>query len=435
MSARASSAGGAATTSSPKGLFSPDRLIWWLLLAAGVLRVAALLDKGFMYDGGFSDAIGYVSAARTLAATGRLTFLGTSPSATVMPGFVALIAPAFLVSKVRFVQYLIIKVAMIAASLASILVLYVLGRRIAGRRPGLIAAAFLAVSLPHIYAGTLALTENVFQLLLLALILLIIRLGDDPGWRRLMWCAVVFCAAVYVRQTALVCLPGALVYLLVRRYPPRLLLRQVLAVALIATIALTPWWIRNHQVFGEFVPFTTNGSYAVYEGTFQHFEPYDGRAFAAMDRLLTGVGGSEVVKNRLLGEAARARLASRLAGDPWGLVTDYLVRKPAAAWLLPFYWDRVLGVSGYWILRLNALGSVLGFFLLGWYSFRSRARAEYLLLLAHVALITVGAACYLGLSRYVYPFMPLLYIGIASFLEGIIVRVACQASALRPRSR
>ena len=405
-------------------LFSHDRLIWWLLLVAGVIRVAALVDKGVTYDGGFGDAIGYMASAKMLATTGRLTFYGSWPSAIVMPGFVALLAPAFLVTKVRFVQYLIVKIVMLVVSLASIFALYLLGRRVAGRRAGLISAALLTASFAHIYAGLLTLTENVFGLLLLVLTLLVIRLGDEPGWRRFFACLAVFCIALYVRQTALLSLPPALIYLAMRRYPIHILARQTLVAILVIICALSPWWFRNYVAFGEFVPFTTNGSYAFFEGTFQHFQPYDGRAFVAMDAVLKDAGSTEMEKDRALARAARARMAQRWKSDPIAVLTDYGLMKPAAAWLLPFYWDKVLGVSGYWVLRLNALGSLMGLILLVWYSFRSRAKAEFALLTMNVALITAGASWYLGLSRYVYPYMPFLYVGIAYFLDATIRRFA-----------
>jgi len=168
------------------------------------------------------------------------------------------------------------------------------------------------------------------------------------------------------------------------------------------------------------VPFTSGDASPFFEGTYQRFEPYGTGAFDAMDEVLSDSTGTEADQNRLLQDAAREHLAQRWAESPADVLTTYLVTKPAAAWLLPFYWDAVFSISGYWVLRIHAFVSAAGLLSLGWLSFRSKARAEFALLFMNALVITAGAAYYLGLSRYVYPYMPFLYIALSYVLTRAV---------------
>jgi len=403
-------------------LLAPDRLIYGLLLVAAGLRIAAIYNKGIMYDGNFVDAIRFMDSARELAASGRFTYAGSDLSAYQMPGFSAFLSLFVLATGTPLVQQLFIKSTFLLMSIASIYLLFLLGRRIGGPWVGLVACTFLTFSMPNIYTGLLVLSENPFSLAVIALTLLVIRLGDAPGWKCFVAALAVFVAALYLRQAALMLLPPAIVYLWLRRYPRRLLVQQALTAAVIIVAVLTPWWFRNYQVFDTFVPFTSFEGAPLLEGTFQRFHPIDSGAFARMGELTEGFQGNELEKGRIFANAARQRVAQRWRTDPADLIFTYAIGKPAATWLLPHYWDTVLGASSYWVLRIHALVSAFGLLALLLLSVRSRARYEFMFMGLCVLLITFGTIYYLGLHRYVYPFMPFLYVAIAYSLIRLLSR-------------
>jgi len=412
-----------------RSLIGSERAIWWVLSLAAVIRIAALLDTGILYDGGgFIDVVRFTESARVLAESGRFSFAGVSASAYQMPGWPALLAVFSAITGSVFAEQLLVKGSLILMSLGSIYLVYLLGRRVGGTTAGLIAALALTVSMPQIYTGTLPLSENPFMFLLLLMTYLLIRLVDEPSWATFAWLLAVFMMAVYVRQTALGFLAPALIYLLVRRYQWRLLWRQMVVVVLVIVVALSPWWVRNYRVFDRFVPFTSFGGAPFFEGTFQRFEPYGTGSFVAMEDVLNQAGPSEPERSDALVVAGRARLAQRWGEDPLGVLVTYAVMKPAAAWLMPFYWDKVFGISGYWVLRLHALAMAVGLGLLVALSIRSRARNEFLLFLCNVAVITVGAGYYLGLSRYVYPYVPFVLIACAYPVAFLLERAVAEHS-------
>jgi len=412
-------------------LVNSKRAIWLVLLVAAVIRVAALVDTGVLYDGDFIDVVRFTESARVMAETGRFSFAGMSSSAYQMPGWPAFLAVFSAITGSVFAEQLLVKSSLILMSLGSIYLVYLLGRRVGGTATGLIAALALTVSMPQIYTGTLQLSENPFTFLLLLMTYLLIRLVDEPRWMTFAGLLAVFLVATYVRQTTLGFLPPALIYLLVRRYEWRLLWRQVLVVALVLIVALTPWWVRNYRVFDRFVPFTSFGGAPFFEGTFQRFEPYGTGSFDAMDEVLKQAGPSEPERSRALVVAGRARLAERWSADPGGVLITYVVMKPAAAWLLPFYWDSVFGINGYWVLRIHAIAMALGLGLLVALSIRSRAKNEFLLMLLNIAVITAGAGYYLGLARYVYPYVPFVLIACAYPLARLVDRMTSRAAESR----
>ncbi len=406
-----------------RSVISSEHSIWWVLSLAAVIRIAALLDSGILYDGGgFIDVVRFTESARVMAETGRFSFAGVSSSAYQMPGWPAFLSVFSAVTDSVFAEQLLVKTSLILMSLGSIYLVYRLGRRVGGTATGLIASFALTVSMPQIYTGTLPLSENPFMLLLLLMTYQLIRLADEPSWATFGWLLAVFLLATYVRQTALGFLAPALIYLFVRRYEWRLMWRQMIVVILVLVVALSPWWVRNYRVFDRFVPFTSFGGAPFFEGTFQRFEPYGTGSFDAMDVVLETAGPSEPDRSRALVVAGRERLADRWSEDPGGVLVTYAVMKPAAAWLMPFYWDKVFRISGYWVLRIHASAMMLGLGLLIALSIRSKSRHEFLLFLCNVAIITVGAGYYLGLSRYVYPYVPFVLIACAHPVALLVKR-------------
>jgi Na+/melibiose symporter-like transporter len=144
-----------------------------------------------------------------------------------------------------------------------------------------------------------------------------------------------------------------------------------------------------------------------------------------MDRLLEDFSGSEADKGRLFAEAGRQHLTSRWREAPADVLVTYLVTKPAATWLLPFYWDTVLGIPGLLVSLAHVVVACAGLISLFWLVLRrtTRSRPEFALLLMNVAVITIGASYYLGLSRYAFPYVSFIYVALGSVVD----RISCGA--------
>jgi 4-amino-4-deoxy-L-arabinose transferase-like glycosyltransferase len=139
---------------------------------------------------------------------------------------------------------------------------YLLARRIWGRRVGLVAAALTAVFPPLVLLSRELLSESLFIVLVLAAALCVLsfRASGEARWAAL---AGALCgAAILTRGVGVALLiPVALgVWTMRPRFAGRSLLAPALVVACTALV-IAPWAIRNQIEFGRFVPVTTSGGY------------------------------------------------------------------------------------------------------------------------------------------------------------------------------
>lgn len=130
---------------------------------------------------------------------------------------------------------------------ATVLLVYLLGCRLADRRVGLLGAFLFALYPSHILFSTLLLTEVLFTFLLVAILLLALAWGERgrPAWWRLFALGVIIGLAAMVRGEAILLpLAVALAYGMIWRSPWRATASAALMVAGLALVFI-PWTVRN----------------------------------------------------------------------------------------------------------------------------------------------------------------------------------------------
>ena len=147
----------------------------------------------------------------------------------------------------------------VVLSVATIGLVFVLARRLAGADAGLVAAAIWALWPNLVFHSAIVLTETLF--LFLFVLLLVVTLGDPaaaraPGRARLVGIGVLFGLCVLVRPVSLVAAPAFLVLW----WGPAV--RQVawrFALAALAALAvLVPWAVRSTLVMDAPVALSLN---------------------------------------------------------------------------------------------------------------------------------------------------------------------------------
>jgi 4-amino-4-deoxy-L-arabinose transferase-like glycosyltransferase len=216
-----------------------------------------------------NDAFEYDYTARSIAAgdgyprSGYL--LQGGPTAVRGPGYPYLLAGVYAVSGDSRAAG---RLAGAALGALAVLLLYLIAKRIWGRRVGLAAATLAAVFPPLVLLSRDLVSESLFIALELGAVLCVLEFRRT---RILRWAAAAgalcgLCALT--RNTGFALLVPVALGLWVLR--PRLRLSSILAPALAvacAVLAVTPWIVRDAAEFGRFVPVTTSAGIAT-SGTY-----------------------------------------------------------------------------------------------------------------------------------------------------------------------
>jgi hypothetical protein len=147
----------------------------------------------------------------------------------------------------------------VALSVATIGLVFVLGRRLAGERAGLVAAGIWALWPNLVFHSAVVLTETLFLFLLV--LLLIVTLGDPegarlPGRARLLTIGVLFGLTLLVRPVSVVIAPVFLV--LWWGAGVRAALWRLALVGVATLAVLVPWSIRSTIAMDEPVAMSLN---------------------------------------------------------------------------------------------------------------------------------------------------------------------------------
>ncbi len=281
----------------------------WAALAFAV-RLAYVLAGPGLDAVPWSDSVDYHRLAAHLA-SGRGFTLGPDAAlypTTFRPPLVpAIVAPLYALFGPRYGLALVLQailgalVVPAAAALAGALA------RDAGRdarfatRAATLTAAAIAVWPPLVYFTGALLTETTASLLVTLALLLAVRLHADGGTGRALALGTTLALAALARPTALPLAAALLAWLALFGPRPRGARGREVALALVAcALVLLPWTLRNRAVTGAWIPLTSGGGAALWDGnnplvaadprwrggavSLREVEPY-AHEFAGMDEL------------------------------------------------------------------------------------------------------------------------------------------------------
>ena len=215
-------------------------------------------------DGRFDDSVFYQRVALALA--DRASYLdpyGRGPTAQWPPAYPAALAVLY---KLFGFHLLLAKGLNIAFGAVTVVLAYILARRVFDWRVASLGAFFLAFFPGQIFFATIVYAETMFAavfLLVLVLALVWTLEGDRSRWWQVLLIGFLIGVAALVRAEGifLAFVLVGLWALLVR--PWRTVGRYAVMLAIGVVLALTPWTVRNAVEFHEFIPIRTNSVNAV----------------------------------------------------------------------------------------------------------------------------------------------------------------------------
>jgi hypothetical protein len=283
----------------------PDRFGGRLVFAAllGVLAVALVLRviaaaNGVEFRHG-SDADMYERLAARLYEEGAFGVPGSGNPYDFAPGAPYFAAAVY--TLVGQVSPVAARIGMALAGALAVLVVFLIGRRLAGPWAGVAGAALAAVYPPAIFYTGLVMGEPLAMLTASGAILAFLWAADD-GRSPWVWAVpgALFGLTAYVRPeylplTALFALLALAVVAWRRGMARGLAAGALLALAFAAVIA--PWTVHVSSAEGRFVPVSTGGGKALFIGTYL---PGDGLHEGVKQHLLHRLrGGPSIPPDRL----------------------------------------------------------------------------------------------------------------------------------------
>ncbi|HOW18391.1 MAG TPA: glycosyltransferase family 39 protein, partial [Phycisphaerae bacterium] len=306
---------------------------------------------------------------------------------------------------------------------AAVFPIYVLARRLAGRRAAAASAMLIAAD-PFLVFGfsNLLLTETSFTTMLCAALAAgwpdadttaertpsgSLQAACRPGARRrplttlrALITGVLFATAVYLRPSIAAFIPLWLIALVLVVRPAAAAVRSGMVVAATVILLLLPWAVRNRIVLGQWVWLTTRSGISLYDGLGPRATGASDLAYTKTMPNLKGLSETQwdayfTHESWRIARDDPAR-ALALARAKFGRMWSFVPNEPGSRTPLK------MAVSAVWMTLVLAT-AIIG-------AFRIRRGRDILLLLLPAVYLTLLHMIYVGSVRYRVPAMPLIYV-------------------------
>lgn len=312
--------------------------------------------------------------------------------------------------------------AQIALDLITVVLLYLIGRRVAGETVGLLAAAFYGLY-PYLLFQNLSLNDTaIFITLLAAGIWLAYRTHDTRRWPVAVALGIAFGLAALTKTFALLALPLLALWWW-RSLGFRAAARLSILAGIAAVLTLTPWTIRNVRLQHELVLVSTNGGSNLHQGNNPCVADYLARGWDAqwVNCLAPQPDGlSEVEADRWHRTQAIDYLSDHPGAWPHLFFTKFWVLWSPA--IMPYDLPPDARLDDEAVLQYNTtafevarvvhvltFGPLLALGLAGWI-LAARARLPIGPLLAVMVAVTVAYLVFHPSTRYRAPADPFLFV-------------------------
>lgn len=404
-------------------------IIMFLLLAE---RIALLCFFGPEYSLKSDDA-SYIAAGIAFRHTGMITMHGVL-SAQIMPGMPVWIGLYSFLFGEGTALWLTLKLTWILFGVATAWYIYRSVRIFAPKWCGVVAAAFMLTP-EFAWTDNLILTETPSLLLLSIMIYETLMMGKTAQSKYFWRCLAAFFGAFMLKANIIVYPVFAAVYLLVKKYDFRLLLKQGLILCATVLCFIVPWTIRNYVHYNTFMPLTYGAGNPDLLGTCQGYgypsddsldykTNVDQVARQKYAKYYASGTPKDYIQKYLSLEHDEIQASYRKSvwwkTNPKSLLMSYLVIKPYNMIFSVFSWDKLLSRANplcfgsrclsFAVILLGLIASLIN----------KRRRAEFGFLgITYLGQIYIYAMLF-SFSRYAHTLLPLQYMMVGIGLAEIV---------------
>lgn len=380
-----------------------------------------------------NDDVKFIRSAWILAQTGNYVYhKPPQPTVFMMPGLPFFLAFLVLIFG-KFGAITAFRVVQAVVQTLSLLLTFFIGRKVFNSKVGAIAVVLSALYFVDVWVSNLILTETFFKFFVLALAYFSIWAIQENKARYYILAALAWGLATLFRPT-IATYPIVILFIwLIRKFPVKEMLKYALLSALVFCAVLSPWWIRNYEVFHKFIPLTLATGNPFLQGTYINYDQ--------SSRLTDGLNYSqfkypastEIANNAVEMAIGKYRLAKLVPKHPLQFLLWYTVGK--AFWQLnfPFYWVPILGVPIQAVMLCHYLALVTALLGILLYLRNKDTERFGMLLLATIVYFILVYLPFYAFSRYFYPAMPFVFIFAAYYVLNYIENREKEKNQLSPK--
>lgn len=404
--------------------FNSKYLILIILFIALTLRLGALFTYGLTLSLNSDDA-GYTQSAVIFLEKGMLTYHDVNtPTVHIMPGQTLLLALVFFFFGHGDIGIYAAKLLIILLGVINVYLLYLIGKYIGNLYIGLISSFMLAIFIPQVLTDNLLLTETPFLTCLLGMVYFSIRLANEHKMKYFFLLMLSYLLGLMFKATIALFPILLLFYLILKKYPFRLAVKQFfIALCLLLTV-LGPWWIRNYIHYEEFIPLTGGSGNPLLLGTYQGFGYKYGESYDDVLKQIAEKKPSNAYENlKLQEEAAKERIKNWWNEDKSSFIKSYVYLKSKVQWTSQFYWIEIFNFTKEFINSLQKYIVILAGIASLLIPFMKKRWKEYTFLISLIIYNTLLNNIFFAYDRYNQPLMFILFLLISTGLVMVLTKL------------
>ena len=390
-------------------MFKDKIILFVIIFTYSLIAVFSVMNYGnSMFLGSFekydNDDVKYIRSGIILAEKGILTYeKATENTVYIMPGLSYTLALFFKLFGLQdgIFYFRIFQVLLQATSLYLI---FLITRRAFNSKVALLTCAINALYLPEIFSVNLILMECIFKFLLIWLCYVGIIAVEKKSVKYYLLAGILWAAACYFRPTIALLPIVVLALWLKRKYKVIEMLKFGLITLSVFVLLLSPWWIRNYNLYQKFIPFTLSSGNPFLQGTYINYDQ-------SKDSIGYNTSENFIVRNEQEKVIGYERLRKFGSKYPLKYIYWYTIGKSIYFWGSPFYWRDIFSIKLLYVQMYHVTVLVAAFLGLCKIKMQNITTNMMFYIIIYFNLIYLP---FYTFSRYSYPLMTFV-IAYASF--------------------
>lgn len=416
-------------------------LICSILVVSLILHILAIKEVGFKYNLN-SDDLHYVYSGIEFLKSGKIT-MHSVISAQIMPGLTFFIATICFIFGSGFKLWVALKILYMLMGLTTIIVVYKTIRLYANKYISAIPCLFF-LAVDYIWMDNLILTETPFILLFTLLIYHTLKLSIKPNKKDYIFIVIYYIMAVFIRPNVGIYPIFLIIFLLMKKYNFKLLIKQLLIAGVVLLLTLTPWTIRNYKIFGKLIPLTYGTGNPLLLGTYQGYgyplddeldykKNVDDKMSDEMRHYLVEDKQDKDYMTKYYsleydGMVAKYRMQEWWKKNKKSMLISYCLYKPKELIYVGFYWQDILGIGTKQLLLIRKIELVLTALSLLLITIdKKRIKETLFIILVYLSQIAIYSYTF-AFSRYAITMFFMRYIIIGFGIEALYRKIKLRRS-------